>query len=270
MLSSLDTLLFLLIASSLIAVACSWAICILLIKWRGRSAGIVLGAIVLIVGISMLVLLTATISRYWWIAIPPIALGVQSIRVWARERSPTRLTLGSLLFAVGVVGVMCGGLGGLYRQIRIEQPIVEELQASIDCDIQRDFDGVVTGMVSYDTKVEQLEVSLLNAAKLRCLQRLQIGSGPLSHTHAKLIGDIGSLRQVWLQRTNFDDAMLRELARLKRLETLDLMQTDVTGAGLKYLYGSANLTHLWIDGDKISSSDVDQLRNRLPNLEVSH
>jgi hypothetical protein len=70
--------------------------------------------------------------------------------------------------------------------------------------------------------------------------------------------------------SSLDDAMLRELARLKRLETLDLMQTDVTGAGLKYLYGSANLTHLWIDGDKISSSDVDQLRNRLPKLEVSH
>jgi internalin A len=110
----------------------------------------------------------------------------------------------------------------------------------------------------------------LKAAKLRCLQRLQIGIGPLSHTHAKLIGDIDSLRQIWLQGTNFDDAMLRELARLKRLETLDLMQTDVTGAGLKHLYGSATLTRLWIDRDKISSTDVDQLRTRLPNLEVSY
>ncbi len=65
----------------------------------------------------------------------------------------------------------------------------------------------------------------------------------------------------------FKDDDLKKLEQLKRLHTLSLEYTKVTGAGLRHLAAVPSLRHLWFFSCKCITDDDLEYLQTLPNLE---
>ncbi len=78
-----------------------------------------------------------------------------------------------------------------------------------------------------------------------------------------------NLKSLGLSGTKVTDAGLKELAGLKKLESLGLNgATQVTDAGLKELAGMKKLQFLEVSGTQATDAGVKWLRQRLPNCEI--
>ena len=84
-----------------------------------------------------------------------------------------------------------------------------------------------------------------------------------------VLGDdsFGSTSRVWLNQTAVVDADLRHVARLPRLETLDLGDTRITDAGLVHLRGLTRLEELSLDHTQITDAGLANLKG-LRNLRI--
>ena len=66
------------------------------------------------------------------------------------------------------------------------------------------------------------------------------------------------------------DAGLKHLARLKKLQWLDLRSARVTGEGLKHLAGLKRLRWLYLPWLDETDRDVADLEEALPRLVILH
>ena len=71
-----------------------------------------------------------------------------------------------------------------------------------------------------------------------------------------------------LYRTNISDAILRELAKCKKLEGLSLDSTQISDAGLKGLAKLTQLKGLRVQQTKVTKAGVAQLQKALPECHI--
>ncbi len=126
------------------------------------------------------------------------------------------------------------------------------------------------------------------------LEWLDLAGLRIERTSLSFLDSATSLRQVSFdQCSNIGDDTVQLLAKNPQLDELDLSGTAVTDQGLKHLAGHQALATLWLDGTKISDASVpvlatmtslrtlscnrtmlsekglENLRKKLPGLEVS-
>ena len=72
-----------------------------------------------------------------------------------------------------------------------------------------------------------------------------------------------------LRNTEVTDTGLKHLKGLKNLEKLELDNTQVTDAGLEHLKGVRDLEKLYLDNTQVTDAGVNELREALPNCQIS-
>ncbi len=262
----------LLVSVAILVVSVFCGLCILLIGiWRKR-AGLVLGGGVLLCGIITLGVLLASLPRHWWISLLPIYLGLQCIRVWREEpkaMAGRKIRLSTILLLFSFLALGLAGTGSFYRKLKAESPIVSRLE-QLQCEIHRDFDGIASTLIVFSGEVPDVDEILSLASKLSCIRQIQITGQHVSMDGVGHISTNRGLRILSLQGTSMDDQKMELLAELKQLRQIDLMDTKVSGSGLKHLYGMKRLRHLWVSRQHITPVDVAALQAQLPRLEIGY
>ena len=77
------------------------------------------------------------------------------------------------------------------------------------------------------------------------------------------------LKGIYLAKCAVTDAGLAHLAKLTRIESVNLYGTSVTDAGLKHLYGMKKMRDLYLTDLKLSESAIDKLKAALPRVTVA-
>jgi len=73
-----------------------------------------------------------------------------------------------------------------------------------------------------------------------------------------------------LNKTKITDEGLKELVRVKNLETLFLDGTGITDVGLKELYKLNELKILYLRNTKVTKKGVKELKDKLKNCDIKH
>jgi hypothetical protein len=77
------------------------------------------------------------------------------------------------------------------------------------------------------------------------------------------------LKSVDLARSKVDDVGLESLkGGLTNIQSLNLMTTETTDAGLKHLMGLSNLRSLDLTNTKVTDAGVEELQKALPNCKI--
>ena len=71
-----------------------------------------------------------------------------------------------------------------------------------------------------------------------------------------------------LSRTQITDEGLKEVAKLQKLETLDLSGSKITDAGLKELAKLQKLRTLYLNNTQATKAGVAELKKALPNCTI--
>ncbi len=79
------------------------------------------------------------------------------------------------------------------------------------------------------------------------------------------------MERLGLEKTKITDASLPSIAKIAKLEELDLSQCDVSDAGVAALKGNNKLKYLWLTGTKITDQSYETLRTlrSLEQLELT-
>jgi len=113
-----------------------------------------------------------------------------------------------------------------------------------------------------DAGLEHLE-GMINLERL-FLHGTQVGDAGLEH-----LAGLSSLQILALGDTEVTDAGLKHLEGLVNLSRLDLEETNVTDAGLQHLKLLTNLETLDLARTQVTDEGVIQLRQALPNVEIT-
>jgi internalin A len=111
--------------------------------------------------------------------------------------------------------------------------------------------------------VPMAQIEHLTRLKSLCLSGSSVSDEGLAH-----VTGLTSLAVLELTGTRITDAGLVHLKGLANLAELHLDGTQVTAAGLENLKGLSKLTHVVLDGDEIKETDVKELRQALPSLNI--
>ncbi len=145
----------------------------LLMVPRKRAAGVFVGAMVVLLGMSSLIGIVLTMPGFWWIAILPIYLGVACLRVWlgvGDHRAQFRLS--TLLTVVGVTAVIITGIT-MQRRGHYWQQEIESRIAARGGQVIWDLDSI-RGVVFFDAADSDLTELWSDLERIRRLQTLQI------------------------------------------------------------------------------------------------
>ena len=99
------------------------------------------------------------------------------------------------------------------------------------------------------------------------LQSLEVG-GPRSPTPVCAARRITQLQSLQLMGSKVSDAGLQHLKGLTQLQRLDLEGTQVSDAGLKDLAGLAQLQTLGLKHTKVTDEGVAKLQRALPKCKI--
>ena len=100
---------FLIAAVVIFSSACG--LCVALVGWAGRKAGIAISLMVLFAGLVALFFALKIAPRYWWLCLPSIFLGVQGYRAWKNEKRGRGIALSTVFLLIAVIAAMCSGMG---------------------------------------------------------------------------------------------------------------------------------------------------------------
>lgn len=95
-----------------------------------------------------------------------------------------------------------------------------------------------------DRSLDVTEQSLNSLAKRNNLRTLYIRSNGLTDDALKYVGQVPSLKNLYLAMNRFTDKGIRNLKALPHVEFVDLSNTAVSGAGLRYAFGEKQLEGL--------------------------
>lgn len=98
---------------------------------------------------------------------------------------------------------------------------------------------------------------------------LDLGNTQVTDDGIQVIADMPNLARLYLQNTSVGDECLAAMSDLKKLEYLNLYGTQVTDEGLEHLLGCDALETLYLWQTDVTEAGVDQLREKLPDLEVT-
>jgi formylglycine-generating enzyme required for sulfatase activity/serine/threonine protein kinase len=122
------------------------------------------------------------------------------------------------------------------------------------------------------TKVDWRKENLAVLAELRNLRVLDLFQCSPSAAAWRRIGAIGSLEELYAQRTNISDALLAEVTGLSRLKALVLADCNITDAGLTHLAMFTDLEFLGLGNTGIAGRGLTALRSlvKLRHLRVDN
>ena len=80
--------------------------------------------------------------------------------------------------------------------------------------------------------------------------------------------DLPHLREVAIEGVPITSATIKEVAKLKNLQSLSITHTNVGDEALPYIVSLQKLEKLSIYGTKISPDGRESLKNELPNCEI--
>lgn len=264
---NLSDLVTLLAVGSVAVLAAAVALGLLVGRWGVGWAQLVAG-MVISAGVTSLTILVWSLPRYWWLAVPPLYLGLQALRVWRRQPLPAlRLRLSALFLIVVAAMLFAGGIGNLWRHLSMERRLAEELSPWIDI-VTHDFDGAVTGVVLKGADDSVLERLAPRLAKFPSLRQVQIVNQPVTDRGVAHLAGLRRLQMLSLQGTQVGDAGMRHVSELARLRQLDLIDTRVGDGGLTLLGTLTQLERVWISGTRVTPQGIRQLRDRLPRAVV--
>ncbi len=137
------------------------------------------------------------------------------------------------------------------------------------------------------------KVETVNTDNGPAIVSLDFGSMPVQDRDLYIVAGLRSMRDLYLDGTKITNAGLAQLANLKKLHMLDLANTQIGDAGLVHLKSLASLDSLFLDrtqvsdaglvhlkglknlkmldltGTKCTREGAKQLRQALPNLQIS-
>jgi hypothetical protein len=91
----------------------------------------------------------------------------------------------------------------------------------------------------------------------------------LTDRSMKVIGRLRDLRHCKIPGARITDAGVAELARLPKLEVLDLRDTDVTDAVFGHLRGAPRHLQLFVGGTRVTQRGIQRFRSQRPDVYVS-
>jgi Leucine-rich repeat (LRR) protein len=98
------------------------------------------------------------------------------------------------------------------------------------------------------------------------LQRLEL-SGDVENARMPGLGALTGLRELRLRHPQLDDRVTEELAKLERLEVLDLAGSRISDVGLAHLGKLAALRELHLSGSRVTNRGLEQLA-ALSDLQI--
>lgn len=82
------------------------------------------------------------------------------------------------------------------------------------------------------------------------------------------IGQMGALRELYLQQTPIKGAGLAHLSKLEDLKVLDLSKTSINNGQLLHILRIPNLEHLYINGTQVSPEIIEAIQQNQPDLNI--
>ena len=116
------------------------------------------------------------------------------------------------------------------------------------------------------TAISDSELSQL--AKLNGLERLNLGETEITDAGLEHLKTLTGLKALDLSGTQITDNGLEHLARLTNLEYLYLAGTQIGDGDLYHLYELSKLRHLDVTGTAVTIESVEEMKRRLPDVEV--
>ena len=109
--------------------------------------------------------------------------------------------------------------------------------------------------------------ALEEMAQLPKLQNLRFNSSAFTERHAMAVRKL-KLRDLQIHSSQVDDSMLRHLAGMETLQTLDITHNPITDQGLAELRKMTTLKTLLLQGTSVTAAGVADFQNALPNCDV--
>lgn len=244
------------------------------IGWGGARAGMIVGALVMLLGAAVLV--DALVSPWpglWWISAVPIYAGWLAMSAWRRrgdsvKRLPVRFRLRGLLLFVVVFSIVLGGVTMYTATERFEQQLVAPLRGIVN--VHQSVFGRADFIILHAESEADFDRAMAALDELDAIRSLQVNESnvPAARATRRLAG-LTSLRWLSLQHLRVGDADLEPLGKLRRLETLELDASQLTDAGLVHLYPLKRLEKLYLyhaDPQKVTPQGLKRLHAELPNL----
>lgn len=101
------------------------------------------------------------------------------------------------------------------------------------------------------------------------VKELHLAASRVTDVGMKYVEQLQNLERLFLAKCDIGDAGLAHVANLAHLQTINLLGTKLTSAGLVHFHGLTDLRHLLITDIKLRSSDVDEVKAKLPQLHVT-
>jgi Leucine-rich repeat (LRR) protein len=112
------------------------------------------------------------------------------------------------------------------------------------------------------------DADLDHMAKLNGLERLNLGETEITDTSMEHLERLTDLKALDLSGTQITGKSLEHLANLTNLEYLYLAGTQVGDGDLHHLNGLSKLRHLDVTGTSVTVKGGEEMKPRLPDVEV--
>ena len=124
-----------------------------------------------------------------------------------------------------------------------------------------------------ESKIEDEGLRVLS--ELPRLEELSLQGNYCTDVGLAHVGQMRQLKSLWVGQTGFrnrfiTDAGAAHLAKLPRLEELELQNTSVTDAGITHMAKLKTLKGLYLSGSKVSAEGVSRLKAALPGCSIDH
>jgi serine/threonine protein kinase len=141
--------------------------------------------------------------------------------------------------------------------------------------LQSNFTGVGLGaltacpdLTSFEWKFQPISPAALEElSQLPKLESLRFNSSVFKERHAMAIGKL-KLLDLQIHSSRVDDNMLRHLAGMEQLQTLDITHNPITDQGLAELRKVTTLKSLLLQGTKVTAEGVADFQAALPRCDV--
>lgn len=266
-----ESFVYLLAWTALGGLACVAGVVALLIAWLGRPSGMLVGGVVLGIGLAMLVGVWFATPRYWFLAIIPIAIGIQTIRQWSKsgeERAgPWTFQLDTFALAVVVISLFTAGAVAIRRQQQFEHQVIQEIEGNGGY-VLESFDGIAHTVLLRNLPRSKIDMLAPLAAQLRCVTELGLEGSQCSEPALRELAKLKRVRELSLQRAEIDPEAGKHITSFSRTVVLDLLKSKGLAADdLQRLGQLENLQRLYLP-QGVSPQVRDALRQALPEVEI--
>lgn len=246
----------------------------ILISWLGRPGGMLIGGVVLGAGLAVLLAMLYSLPRYWWMGIVPVALGIQTLRMYRGRSAPEprsrwAVQLSTVCLWVAALSACLAGVTSIQQQ-RKREAILTEAVESAGGYVVHAFDGTVSTVLFRNQSAEALAGAAPMIMSFRQIKELGLEGTPVSSDLlSQFATQLPHLENLSLQNAKLTGKLGEALARFENLRMLDLMKTDVGDEDLPPLAKLTGLERLYLNGTSATPAAIRKLRALLPQAEIS-